>query len=125
MQMFGSKRGSEGASALKLDVETVIGPNAKFKGSLTSNAPLRIDGEFEGDITSTAEVMVGENGRVKAKISARTAVIAGAINGNMEVTEKLEVLSTAKLVGDVQAGSLVIAEGAVFKGNCGMRQETE
>ena len=123
--MFGSKRGSEGASALKLDVETVIGPNAKFKGSLTSNAPLRIDGEFEGDITSTAEVMVGENGRVKAKISARTAVIAGAINGNMEVTEKLEVLSTAKLVGDVQAGSLVIAEGAVFKGNCGMRQETE
>ena len=123
--MFGSKRGSEGASALKLDVETVIGPNAKFKGSLTSNAPLRIDGEFEGDITSTAEVMVGENGRVKAKISARTAVIAGAIIGNMEVTEKLEVLSTAKLVGDVQAGSLVIAEGAVFKGNCGMRQETE
>jgi len=123
--MFGNNKSQEGSRSQASQVETVIGPNAKFKGSLSSSAVLRIDGEFEGDITSSSEVVVGETGRVKAQISARTAVIAGVVNGNMNVAEKLEVLSTARVNGDMLAGSLVIAEGAVFKGNCGMKQEAE
>ncbi len=62
---------------------------------------------------------------MKAQISARAAVVAGAVTGNMNVSEKLEVLASAKVIGDLQAGSLVIAEGAVFTGNCGMKQSVE
>ncbi len=123
--MFGGKKGAEVGSSTPVQVETFIGPNAVIKGTLSSSAPIRIDGEFEGDISCTAEIVIGQTGRVKAQISARAAVVAGAVTGNMNVSEKLEVLASAKVVGDLQAGSLVIAEGAVFKGNCGMKQSVE
>lgn len=123
--MFGGKKGTEAGSSIPVQVETVIGPNAVIKGTLSSSAPIRIDGEFEGDISCSAEIVIGQTGRVKAQISARAAVVAGSVNGNMNVSEKLEVLASAKLVGDLQAGALVIAEGAVFKGNCGMKQSTD
>ena len=119
--MFGGKKGTEANSANPVQVATIIGPNAMIKGVLSSSEPIRIDGEVEGEISCTAEVIVGQTGQVRATISARTAIIAGSVNGNMIVSEKLEVLSSAKLVGDLQAGALVIAEGAVFKGNCGMK----
>ena len=123
--MFGNNKSQEQSRSQLSQAETIIGPNAKFKGTLSSSGVLRIDGEFEGDIISTSEVIVGETGRVKAQISACVAVIAGVVNGNMNVTEKLEVLSTAQVNGDMHAGSLVIAEGAIFKGNCGMKQGSE
>lgn len=119
--MFGSKKTAE----FSAQVESIIGQNTSFKGSLTSSGALRIDGQFEGEVTSTADLIVGEAARVTAQISARNAVVAGSVTGDMDVSDKLELLPTAKLVGDLKAGVLIIGEGAVFKGKCEMRQETE
>ena len=116
--MFGSKKTSD----ITDQVETLIGQSTSVKGSLTSNGALRIDGQFEGDITTTADIIVGESGRITATIGARNAVVAGSVNGNMDIGDKLELLPTAKVVGDLKVGSLIIGEGAVFKGNCEMRQ---
>ena len=103
-------------------VETLIGHTTSLKGSLTSNGALRIDGEFEGEISTTADLIIGEAGKVKATISAKNAMIAGAVTGNMDVRDKLELMPSAKVVGDLKVGTLIIGEGAVFKGNCEMRQ---
>ena len=89
---------------------------------MTSNGALRIDGEFEGEISTTADLIIGEAGKVKATISAKNAMIAGAVTGNMDVRDKLELMPSAKVVGDLKVGTLIIGEGAVFKGNCEMRQ---
>ena len=119
--MFGSKKTAEFSG----QVESIIGPNTLFKGSLTSSGALRIDGQFEGDVTTTSDLIVGESARVTAQISAKNALIAGRMTGNMDVSDKLELLPTAKLVGDLKVGALIIAEGAVFKGKCEMRQGSE
>lgn len=119
--MFGSKKSAEIAA----QVETLIGASTSVKGSLSSNNSLRIDGAFEGDITTTADIIVGEAGTVTATVSARNATIAGSVSGNMEIADKLELLATAKVIGDLKVGTLIIGEGAVFKGNCGMRQPSE
>ncbi|HWR28857.1 MAG TPA: polymer-forming cytoskeletal protein [Negativicutes bacterium] len=119
--MFGSKKNLE----ITGQVETIIGQSTSVKGSLTSNGALRIDGQFDGDITTTADIIVGETGRITATVGARNAVVAGAVTGNMDIGDKLELLPTAKLVGDLKVGSLIIGEGAVFKGNCEMRQTPE
>jgi cytoskeletal protein CcmA (bactofilin family) len=116
--MFGNKK--------KLDmtdqVETLIGPSTSFKGSLNTTGALRIDGQYEGDITTTADIIVGESGQITAAVAARNAVVAGSVTGNMDIGDKLELLPTAKVVGDIKVASLIIGEGAVFKGNCEMRQ---
>lgn len=119
--MFGGKKGIEPSG----QVETIIGQNTTIKGSLSSSGSLRIDGQFEGDINSSGELIVGETGRLKAQVIARSAIVAGIINGNMEVGEKLELLSSAKVIGDLKVGSLIVGEGAVFKGNCEMKQAIE
>lgn len=116
--MFGSKK----TMGIGDQVETLIGPNTAVKGSLTSSGALRIDGQFEGEVSTTADIIVGETGRVNATVSARNAIVAGTITGNMDVGDKLEMLPTAKVVGDLKVGTLIIGEGAVFKGNCEMRQ---
>lgn len=119
--MFGRKKNEEFSE----QVETLIGHTTSLKGSLSSNGALRIDGEFEGDLATTADLIVGEAGKVKAMISAKNAMIAGSVTGNMDVKDKLELMPSAKVVGDLKVGTLIIGEGAVFKGNCEMRQAPE
>ncbi len=119
--MFGSKKNMDMTS----QVETLIGQSTSIKGSLTSKGALRIDGQFEGDVATTADLVVGEAGRITATVSAQNALVAGVVTGNMDIGDKLELLPTAKVVGDLKVGSLIIGEGAVFKGNCAMRQAAE
>ena len=113
------------SEAFSEQVETLIGHTTTLKGSLTSSGALRIDGQFEGDIATTADLIIGEAGQVKATISAKNAMVAGIVTGNMDVNDKLELLPSAKVVGDLKVGTLIIGEGAVFKGNCEMRQPAE
>ena len=119
--MFGNKKNTEIAA----QVETLIGQSTTVKGSLSSNGALRIDGKFEGDIATSADIIVGESGVIAATVAAKNAIVAGAITGNMDIGDKLELLPTAKVVGDLKVGSLIIGEGAIFKGNCEMRQAAE
>ena len=119
--MFGKKK----SAAISDQVETIIGQNTSVKGNLTASGALRIDGEFEGDLTTTADLIVGESGCIRATLAARNAVVAGTVTGNMSIGDKLELLPTAKVVGDLKVGLLIIGEGAVFKGNCEMLQASE
>lgn len=123
--MFGSKRTSTSTSAgvASDQVETVIGKDTVFKGSISSNSGIRVDGQMDGDITTTSDVIIGQTGNARVHITARNAMVAGRVFGNMDVTEKLELTPTATLEGDIKVGILVIGEGAVFKGSCEMRRD--
>ncbi|CUH95785.1 hypothetical protein P22_1865 [Propionispora sp. 2/2-37] len=120
--MFGSKK----TAGIEQQVETIIGRETFIKGTVTANAGIRVDGKIEGDIHASGDVVVGENGQIFAQIKARNAVIAGLVRGNIDIQEKLELLPTAKIDGDLKVAVLTIAEGAVFKGACEMRgQESQ
>lgn len=124
--MFGGDRRSNNNASSNVaanQVETIIGKDTLFRGSLSSNSAIRVDGQVEGDITSTSSVIIGVGGNAKANITARSAIIAGRVTGNMDVAEKLELASTATLEGDIKTGVLVTGEGAVFKGACEMRRD--
>ena len=101
----------------------MVGQDTQFKGTILAKGTIRIDGSFEGDVTTTSDIIIGETGQVKAQLKGRNATIAGVVSGNIEVAGKLELLSTAKLYGDIKAGMLTIGEGAIFKGACEMKQE--
>lgn len=119
--MFGGKK----MSGYIEQVDTLIGQDTNIKGSIEAKGTIRFDGQFEGDISTAGAIIIGETGKIKAQIRALTATVAGTINGNMIITDKLELLPTAKLYGDIKVGTLIISEGAVFKGACEMKQEGE
>ncbi|HWR39222.1 MAG TPA: polymer-forming cytoskeletal protein [Patescibacteria group bacterium] len=116
--MFGSKKISVGISD---QVDTLLGKDTTIKGTILAKGTLRIDGNVEGDVTTSGDIVVGETGKLVAQIKARSATVAGTINGNLDIQEKLELLSSARLDGDIKVGKLIIGEGAVFHGACEMR----
>ena len=119
MNMFGSKHKPIDTT----QIETIIGKDTSFQGTIEVKGTIRVDGKFEGQINSNGDIIIGENGEVKAQIQARNALIAGTLQGNISITEKLELLSTGKLYGDIDAAVLSIGEGAIFRGACTMKGE--
>ena len=98
--------------------DTILSNDAEFKGSLTFNKKLRIDGKFEGDISSPGTIHVGPDGDVKAEVNVGNSVVEGKVTGNITAEDKLELRSTAKVYGDIKAARLVINEGVIFVGKC-------
>lgn len=96
---------------------TVIGPDAMFKGELTFEKSARIEGGFEGRIRSKGSLLVGEGAKIVADIEAANVRLEGECKGNVVVTEKLQLMATAKLEGDLRTTRLEIADGAIFLGN--------
>ena len=95
-----------------------IGKAVKVVGQIFSKEDLYVDGELEGTLEALEhKVTVGPNGTVKAAVKAREVVVLGAIHGNVEATERMDIRKDAKLVGDVRTARIVIEDGAYFKGS--------
>jgi cytoskeletal protein CcmA (bactofilin family) len=101
-------------------VDTVIGKETEVKGTVSSSGVIRIDGKLEGELAHKGDVLIGETGQVAASIKARNVAVGGSVTGNIEAAGKLELLQTARVVGDVKSGSLIISEGAIFRGRSEM-----
>ena len=96
--------------------KTVLGSNAVFKGELNFKNTLCIDGEFEGKLTTSGKLIVAEEGAVLADIEAGIVICKGKIRGNIIASQKVELHSTGKILGDVLSPALMIELGAVFNG---------
>ena len=96
--------------------ETTLGAGVSFRGQLSFERFLRIDGTFEGELLSQGKVVVGPSGKVKANLNLREAIVEGVIEGNITVQEKLELRGDAVVKGDIQAKSLCVDEGVTITG---------
>lgn len=105
-------------------METIIGPGATIKGEVHTRGTLRVDGNVEGKVNADGSVIVGEKGVVNAEVTAGHVVIGGTVHGKVNGREKVEILSTGRLHGDVSTkpAKFVVAEGVVFEGRCSMGQ---
>jgi cytoskeletal protein CcmA (bactofilin family) len=93
---------------------------SRVVGQLVFQGPARIDGFVEGDIQCSGMLTIGEGAEIRAKISGQTVVIRGKVEGNITAKEKVELLAPGRLIGNVTAPRLVIAEGVMFDGDCFM-----
>jgi len=105
-------------------IETVIGPNAYFKGELQSDGGVRIDGIFEGNIDITGNLVIGEGAKVIADVKANNISISGAIKGNIS-GNRVEILETGRVWGDLTINSLLLNEGAYLRGQTTMHGDIE
>jgi cytoskeletal protein CcmA (bactofilin family) len=95
-----------------------IGKAVKVVGQIFSREDLYIDGDVEGTIEVLEhKLTVGPNGTVQAAVKAREVVALGAIKGNVEATDKIEIRKDAKLTGDIRTARIIIEDGAYFKGS--------
>ena len=116
--MFNSKKKNEVVSTGTIN--TIIGNNSKVEGLLEASDPTRVDGLVQGKILSKSSVIVGEHGVVKGDIIAIEILVAGTVYGNLKAEQRIELTETGRVLGDLVTKTLVIDEGASFKGNCTM-----
>jgi cytoskeletal protein CcmA (bactofilin family) len=98
-----------------------IGGSTKIKGDITSQEDFRIDGHFEGNLTTTGKVVLGEKGSLDGNIKCGNAEVLGKISGDLIVDNLLSIKSSATIEGNVTAGKLAIEPGAVFNATCQMK----
>lgn len=99
------------------NLNSTIGDGSVFEGKFYINGSLKIDGKFEGEIKTDDELVVGETGKVKTNINARSVVIAGTVIGNIIATNEVRLLETAKVLGDIEAPNVSVQRGVVLTGN--------
>jgi cytoskeletal protein CcmA (bactofilin family) len=101
-------------------ITTTLGKETNFNGTLKFKDSLKIDGSFEGEIESSGYLYIENGATVTANIRVGSVVIGGIVRGNVEASEKLEMLATGKVYGNIRTAKLKIADGVVFEGKCEM-----
>jgi cytoskeletal protein CcmA (bactofilin family) len=103
-----------------------VGSTLSFKGELSGDEDLVIDGEIEGNIElGSSRLTVGPEGRVQADIRAREIIIQGSVRGKLRATDRLQITRTGNLMGELVAGRIVIEDGAYFKGSIDIQKPEE
>jgi len=98
-----------------------IGQSIVFKGELTGDEDLEIDGQVEGNVNlKNHQLTIGANGNLKAEVAAKSIVVIGKVIGNLVAAERIEVQATGVVEGDVCAPRLNVQEGAVLNGSIDM-----
>ncbi len=100
---------------------SVLGPTLRFRGELSAQEDLIIQGSVEGSITHTQNLTVGTDGSMKGDIRARVIVVDGKVDGDLYATESVNIRATAKVKGNVFAPRVGITEGAFFQGQVEMQ----
>ncbi|MCY4018856.1 MAG: polymer-forming cytoskeletal protein [Chloroflexi bacterium] len=99
--------------------DTVIGSNSETEGTFTSSGNVRMDGKFTGTLEIEGNILVGESADIRADINARNISIAGTVRGNV-AGNKVQLLRTGRIWGDISASALTTEEGAFIDGKITM-----
>jgi cytoskeletal protein CcmA (bactofilin family) len=100
--------------------KTVLGPTLEIEGEIEGGEDLVIQGKIHGKIVSRKDLTVDSSGKVEASVTTQNLAISGMLVGNVEASEKVEVRKEGKMIGDIKAPRVIIADGAKFKGNIEM-----
>jgi cytoskeletal protein CcmA (bactofilin family) len=99
-------------------VNSIIGEGSEFKGEFNINGLLRIDGKFKGTIQTDGKVLIGKTGEAVTDVRARVVVVGGMVRGNVFASERVIMLSTGQVRGNIITPSLIMEDGVEFEGNC-------
>jgi cytoskeletal protein CcmA (bactofilin family) len=104
------------------DVESLIGEHSSFEGTLRTEGPVRLLGSIQGEIESKSAIIVEEKARVTARLTAQQVTVAGQVDGQIYCEGRVEIRPTGRVTGEINAGALIVQEGAYFDGSSKMAQ---
>lgn len=97
---------------------TTIGEGSRFEGRCAVQGNLRIDGRFVGPMLQVEQLYVGATGRVKTAIVASVVVVEGIVVGDIVASNRVLLLASARVLGDLTAPELIVQDGVILDGSC-------
>jgi len=111
MAFFGKKKKKPSA----VHSASILTPGTSIKGEIRCEGNILLNGEFEGNIISQGEVVVGKSGRVSGEIQSAKLLVSGEFRGNF-TGEVIDIMPYGKVYGDVKVNNIIIEPNAVFEG---------
>jgi cytoskeletal protein CcmA (bactofilin family) len=99
---------------------SVVGAGLIIEGEFTSDEPVLVEGTVRGTLTTAEDVSIAGDGVVEADLQALSVSVAGQLTGNVSASSRVDIQAGGRLIGDVKANRLTIADGASFRGNVDM-----
>jgi cytoskeletal protein CcmA (bactofilin family) len=90
------------------------------KGEVLGDEDVVVEGVIEGQVRISRDLRVSPGGSVRATVDAQSVIVSGEVLGDCTAAQRVEIQASGRLTGNIRAPKIVIAEGAVFKGNSDM-----
>lgn len=119
--MFKKNKEAKSLDLNQQEITTLIGQGYEIVGEINGKSVIRIDGKVTGNVTTDGGVILGDKGIIIGNIKTKSAIIYGAISGNVEALQ-LEIKKTGTINGDINTETLEIELGAQYNGNLKMKQ---
>jgi cytoskeletal protein CcmA (bactofilin family) len=117
--MFGKRKGKK----MRGRLGAFLDEDSEIEGRYTCSGTVMLDAKLRGELTAQDTLIIGERGIVEATVRAGILVVHGQVVGDVTASERVELKSTARLTGDVEAPVVMMEAGAVLDGQCRMSKE--
>ena len=116
------KKGS-GVAEDHAEITAFLGKGTEFKGVLSFEGTIRVDGKLDGEVVSTDTLIAGDEAFLQGEISVGTIISSGRIAGNINASQKVHILAPGIIEGNIRTPKLIIEEGVTFDGKCEMASQ--
>ena len=99
-----------------LSINTIIGPGTSVSGDIDSAGFTRVDGSVMGDVKARGRIIIGERARMKSSVNGTMITVGGVVFGNVFASERLIILSTGLVMGDIVTRRIQADEGCLVHG---------
>jgi len=105
------------------EITAFLGKGTEFKGVLSFEGTIRVDGKVDGEVISKDTLIAGDGAFLQGEISVGTIIVSGKIVGNINASQKVHLLAPAYVQGNIKTPKLIIEEGVTFDGKSEMAGE--
>jgi cytoskeletal protein CcmA (bactofilin family) len=105
------------------EISAFLGKGTQFKGVLSFEGTIRVDGKVEGEVISKDTLIAGDGAFLQGEISVGTIISSGQIVGNINASQMVHLLAPASIQGNIKTPKLIIEDGVSFDGKCEMASE--
>lgn len=96
--------------------ESLIASDLTIEGKIQGTGHVRIAGQFKGDVNVEGDLTIEKGAKLTGGVRASKVTVAGELEGNIESAQRVELLSSGVIVGDLKAEALTVAAGSRMKG---------
>ncbi len=111
-----SKDKKAGGRKARSSPPTIISPDVRIDGNITSNGEIQVDGIVEGDVKGV-KLCIGHNGAVNGSVTAEMTLVRGRVNGEI-ASKAVTLTASARVSGDILHETLIVEAGARLEGHC-------
>jgi cytoskeletal protein CcmA (bactofilin family) len=115
------KRGLTNSSSIQSgEIRAFLGEGSTFEGTLVFDDIVRMDGHFQGSVTSSDTLIAGQSAQIQADIKVGTLILSGSFKGTIEARTKVELRAPAVVEGTIHTPILVVEEGVILNSSLTM-----